>query len=149
MLDVRGRYFAKEVTMRLLFLALCCLVVNPALAEDVRILTADPGETVIVSQPHHWASDCSLRPVKITITELPQQGRVWMTQAEYEIGDFGPGELQRDVSGTPPCLGQMITGLQVLYRSADGAKGTDAFSLTGEFVNGKVIPLRYKIEIAK
>ncbi|MCY4334661.1 MAG: hypothetical protein OXC60_08315 [Litoreibacter sp.] len=77
---------------------------SAAWAEELRELTVAPGAEIVVSQPHNWQRDCSTRPMQIEPVEMPAQGQLIFTTANYKIGDFGAGNL---VSGGDDvsCLG--------------------------------------------
>ncbi len=134
--------------MRLLLTVLLALT-SPLSAEELRTLTLKPGETALLSQPHHWNRNCETKKPEITINDMPAFGQLEVRHGMYAIGDFGPfSQIGPDEEGNlPPCTGQLIYGIQIFYTADPYATGIDPLSFTAAFEGRGARTVKYEILI--
>lgn len=130
--------------LRRVFL-ICMLLFPTASLAEPRSFTVKPGQTIVVSQPHRYESDCVLVPAQISLTKSPNLGTVVVRNAKYRLGDYGTG-VQKFGDGPDPCLGKNAKGPQVLYRAGD-QKGVDKFTLKADFDFSRVFSVDFVIEV--
>ena len=92
------------------------------------------GVDSLLAHEHAWDRNCNALQTKITFTKMPAHG-------EVSIGTGTP--LPQKVPRTGPtghCIGKMITGNEVMYKSEPGYQGMDAVSYLGVYPNGNRSP---------
>ncbi|ABD05898.1 hypothetical protein RPB_1188 [Rhodopseudomonas palustris HaA2] len=87
-------------------------------------------------------SDCSAYKGTVTVVEKPRYGTLSTTTGPYKI------DINRFTGQRSKCAGKTISGLNVLYVSQRGFRGTDTFTLRATYREGMLSATdRYTVEV--
>ncbi|MDQ0472848.1 hypothetical protein [Labrys wisconsinensis] len=107
------------------------LSVSAATAETFHVHAA-PGETVEVSNEAAWDKSCQgAGAPTYTFTAKPAHGAI-STRPQTKV-------IKTCEAGHCACLGHEVLGSAIYYTPAAGFRGSDTFSFTSAFPNGRVL----------
>jgi hypothetical protein len=79
------------------------------------------GVNSLIGHPAAWDKNCRPRPVSVSVTRPPANGKISVVDATVEV--------DRVRVGTDPggCAGRSMRGKNVMYRSADSTDQRNTF----------------------
>jgi hypothetical protein len=97
------------------------LVAGPASAKEIKLArTVKSGVDTRVAFSSHWDTHtCKALPMTVTISKQPSHGAASIIPGVQTMPQSTPG------SGATGCAGAKIDSNQIMYKSADGFRGTD------------------------
>jgi hypothetical protein len=120
--------------MKIIAIALVVILVAPSgqAHAEAFFRTVKSGRAAPVHLYKAWKSDCSADDGVVKVVTKPQHGRLTPSQVN------GPIRHNR-FRASDPCIGKIIRGFQVEYRSVPGYRGIDSFVIEVTF--GKRAPI--------
>jgi hypothetical protein len=122
---------------------LAVLYVDPVAAQEVKLArTAVSGMDSLLAHEHAWDRNCNALETKITFTKKPAHGAVSIATGTSAVPDSVPR-----TGPTGHCIGKMITGNEIMYKSEPGYQGMDAVSYVVVYPNGNRSPTSITITV--
>jgi hypothetical protein len=122
---------------------LAALYLDRAAAQELKLTrTAVSGVDSLLAHEHAWDRNCNALETKITFTRMPAHGEVSITTGTSAVPDSVPR-----TGATGNCIGKMITGNEVMYKSEPGYQGMDAVSYVVVYPNGNRSPTSITITV--
>jgi hypothetical protein len=92
---------------------------------------AESGKAKVVWRYQNWNSKCEERGGVVRVVTRPQHGTLLRKRVVTPV-------LSNRLNPSDHCIGKVVPGLEVSYKSASGFHGTDRFVIERTLASGRV-----------